>query len=106
MHPAVHRAQDLISHDPARAWNVADLSEAAHVSPRHLSRLFAEHAGVTVLAYQQKLRIARAQQLLQRPDLTIERVAEQSGFASARDFRRAWQRYHDTPPRRSLPTPR
>jgi transcriptional regulator GlxA family with amidase domain len=98
MHPAVHRAQDAISRDPARAWNVTDLADAAHVSPRHLSRLFAEHAGVTILAYQQSLRVARAEQLLARADLTIERVAEQAGFASARDFRRVWRRYRDTPP--------
>lgn len=101
MHPAVHRAQDAISRDPARAWNVADLARAAHVSPRHLSRLFAEHAGVTLLAYQQSLRVARAEQLLARPELTIERVAEQAGFASARDFRRVWRRYRDTPPARA-----
>jgi transcriptional regulator GlxA family with amidase domain len=82
-----------------RAWNVTDLAEAAHVSARHLSRLFAEHAGITILAYQQRLRVARAQQLLERPELTIERVAEQAGFASARDFRRVWRRYCDTPPR-------
>jgi transcriptional regulator GlxA family with amidase domain len=99
MHPAVHRAQDAISRDPARAWNVTDLAEAAHVSARHLSRLFAEHAGITILAYQQRLRVARAQQLLERQELTIERVAEQAGFASARDFRRVWRRYCDTPPR-------
>ncbi|SDG16806.1 GlxA family transcriptional regulator [Paraburkholderia phenazinium] len=99
MHPAVHRAQDAISQDPARAWNVTDLAQAAHVSARHLSRLFAEHAGITILAYQQRLRVARAQQLLERPELTIERVAEQAGFASARDFRRVWRRYCDTPPR-------
>lgn len=101
MHPAVHRAQDAISQDPARPWNVTDLAQAAHVSPRHLSRLFAEHAGVTILAYQQSLRVARAEQLLARPELTIERVAEEAGFASARDFRRVWRRYRDTAPGRS-----
>jgi transcriptional regulator GlxA family with amidase domain len=99
MHPAVHRAQDVIARDPARAWSVAELAQAAHVSSRHLSRLFAEHAGVTVLAYQQSLRVARAQRLLTSPELSIERVAEQSGFASVRDFRRVWRRYHDTAPR-------
>lgn len=101
MHPAVHRAQDVIARDPARAWNVTDLAQAAHVSARHLSRLFAEHAGLTILAYQQSLRVARAEQLLARPELTIDRVAEQAGFASARDFRRVWRRYRDTPPGRA-----
>jgi transcriptional regulator GlxA family with amidase domain len=98
VHPAVHRAQDAIARTPARDWSVADLARAAHVSPRHLSRLFAEHAGITVLAYQQSLRVACAQRLLSQSELTIEHVAEQSGFASVRDFRRVWRRYHAVSP--------
>ena len=94
MHPAVHRAQDAIARDPARLWTLADLAQASHVSPRHLSRLFAQHAGIGVVAYQQQLRIARAQSLLNaQSTLSVERVAERCGFASARDFRRVWKRY-------------
>jgi transcriptional regulator GlxA family with amidase domain len=99
MHPAVHRAQDAISRAPARDWSVAELADAAHVSQRHLSRLFAEHAGTTVLEYQQSLRVALARRLLVHSALSIERVAEQSGFASVRDFRRVWRRYHASSPR-------
>jgi transcriptional regulator GlxA family with amidase domain len=94
MHPAVHRAQDAIAGDPARLWTLPALAEQAHVSARHLSRLFAEHAGIGVVAYQQQLRIARARQLLTAaPTLSMERVADQCGFASTRDFRRVWQRF-------------
>jgi transcriptional regulator GlxA family with amidase domain len=94
MHPAVHRAQDAIARDPARLWTLAALAQAAHVSPRHLSRLFAQHAGIGVVSYQQQLRIARAQELLANsPALSVEQVAEQCGFASARDFRRVWRRH-------------
>lgn len=99
MHPAVHRAQDAIARDPARLWTLAALAQAAHVSPRHLSRLFAQHAGISVVAYQQQLRIARARELLAAvPPRSVERVAEQCGFASARDFRRVWQRFAEGSP--------
>jgi transcriptional regulator GlxA family with amidase domain len=98
MHPAVHRAQDAIARHPSRDWSVAELARAAHVSQRHLSRLFAEHAGTTVLEYQQSLRVASAQTLLSQSDFTIERVAEETGFTSVRDFRRVWRRYHDVSP--------
>lgn len=93
LHPAVHRAQDAMAQEPERSWTLAELAERAHVSTRHLTRLFAEHAGVGVLAYQQQLRIARARELLAGGRLSIERVAELSGFKSARDFRRVWQRH-------------
>ena len=93
MHPAVHRAQDAMAREPERSWTLQSLAAEACVSPRHLSRLFALHAGISVVLYQQQLRIARAQQLLvQDPSLSQERLAHACGFASARDFRRVWQR--------------
>jgi transcriptional regulator GlxA family with amidase domain len=98
MHPAIHRAQDAIAHnmaeDPARRWSLPELARVACVSPRHLSRLFMQHTGISVVDYQQQLRMARARELLaHNPTLTQEQLAEACGFASARNFRRVWQRW-------------
>lgn len=98
MHPAVHRAQDAIaqslSQDPAHRWSLDELANVACVSSRHLSRLFMQHTGISVLDYQQQLRMARAQELMaHKPSLTQEQLAEACGFASARDFRRVWGRW-------------
>ncbi|MDZ7939223.1 MAG: DJ-1/PfpI family protein [Rhodoferax sp.] len=102
LHPAVHRAQDAVAQDPAHSWSLEALADVACVSPRHLSRLFAIHTGVSVVVYQQQLRIARAQEMLQRePGLAQERLALACGFASARDFRRVWQRYQPAMSRRN-----
>ncbi len=98
LHPAVHRVQDLIAADPAQAWRVERLAAAAHVSARHLSRLFVRHAGIGIVAFQQQLRIARARQLLADPRLSVERVAELAGFTSARDFRRVWRQHESGAP--------
>lgn len=98
MHPAVHRAQDAIALDPSRTWSVAQLAAHVHVSTRHLSRLFAEHAKTTVSDYQQGLRIARARELLTQSQMSIDAVAEHAGFTSTRDFRRVWRRYESTTP--------
>jgi transcriptional regulator GlxA family with amidase domain len=98
LHPAVHRVQDAIAQDPARSWSLEELAGQAHVSARHLTRLFAEHAGIGVVGYQQGLRIARARELLADRQLSVERVAELAGFASARDFRRVWRRYEACTP--------
>ncbi len=97
VHPAVHRVQDLISRDPARRWSMDELAGHAHVSPRHLARLFKRHAGVNVPDYHQRLRLARARQLMADPRRTMEQVAEAAGFASARDLRRVRAR-HEPPP--------
>lgn len=98
MHPAVHRAQDAVAREPQRNWTLAELAEVACVSPRHLTRLFAQHAGISVVVYQQQLRIARAKQLLAQHGWPVERVAEACGFASARDLRRVWRKYEPGSP--------
>jgi transcriptional regulator GlxA family with amidase domain len=99
IHPAVHRAQDSIAADPARSWSLAALAHAA-ASPRNLSRLFNEHAGMSVTDYVNRMRVALARELLTGSRLDMETVAERSGFRSPRQLRRAWGRLHDLPPSR------
>ena len=99
VHPAVHRAQDAIAAEPARSWSLAELARIANSSPRHLSRLFNEHAGMGITDYVNRLRVALARELISETRLDMEHVAERSGFASARQLRRAWRRSHETSPR-------
>lgn len=100
IHPAVHRAQDAIVADPQHAWTLDELAGVAAASPRHLSRLFNEHAAMSLTDYVNRARIALAQEMLAGSRLDMESVAERSGFSSARQFRRAWRRLHDAPPSR------
>ena len=93
MHPAVHRAQDAVASAPQRSWTLAELAHVACVSPRHLSRLFAQHTGISLVTYQQQLRIAHAKVLLAQQGWPVERVAEACGFGSARDLRRVWRQH-------------
>jgi len=92
IHPAVHRVQDAITADPSRDWSLEALAGIAIASPRHLSRLFNEHAGMSLPDYINRLRVALARQLVTETRLDMERVAERAGFASSRQLRRAWGR--------------
>jgi transcriptional regulator GlxA family with amidase domain len=99
LHPAVHRVQDIIANDVTRNWSLNQLARNAGASQRHLSRLFHEHAGMTIAEYCNRLRVALAQELLRETTLDMEHVAEQAGFSSPRQLRRAWGRVYPTPPR-------
>lgn len=103
LHPAVHRVQDAIAHAPAQAWPLARLAHVAGTSPRHLSRLFNEHAGMSLPDYINRLRVALAHELLGQTRLDMERVAERCGFASSRQLRRAWARLHADAPHTARP---
>jgi transcriptional regulator GlxA family with amidase domain len=99
IHPVIHRVQDAVAADPTRAWTLEALADVANSSPRHLSRLFNEHVGMSITDYRNRLRVALARELLGHTQLDMERVAERAGFASTRQLRRAWRQFHPTSPK-------
>ena len=105
LHSAVHRAQDAIAGNPIRDWSLVDVAAVAGVSPRHLSRLFNLHAGMTIADYANGLRVAMAHELLTGTRLDMERVAECVGLGSARQLRRIWSKTYGTAPREARAKP-
>jgi transcriptional regulator GlxA family with amidase domain len=98
LHPAVHRVQDAVAHDPAAHWSSRALATVACTGTRNLARLFADHAGCSPLDYVQRLRVALARQLVTHSRLDLEGVARECGFNSARHLRRVWARWETRPP--------
>ncbi len=92
LHPAVHRAQDILAKEPEAEWQLDQLASQVFMSSRHLTRLFREHLGLSVREYHEQLRLAVAQQRLQQ-GLGIEKSALAAGFSSSRQLRRAQQRW-------------
>jgi transcriptional regulator GlxA family with amidase domain len=99
LHPSIHRIQDAIAANPVKPWTLATLARLAGASSRHLSRLFHEHASMSITEYKNRLRVALAHDLLSQTQLDMERVAERSGFGSTRQLRRAWKQFHGSAPR-------
>lgn len=101
IHPAIHRVQDAVAADPTHAWTVDSMAALAVTSSRNLSRLFNEHTGMSVTDYVNRMRMALARELVINSRLDMETIAERCGFASARQFRRAWNRLYEQPPHRA-----
>lgn len=98
LHPAVHRVQDAVCADPAREWSMTSLAAVGHVTQRHLLRLFTAHASVSPLEYLQAIRLERARQTL-AGGASVTRAAQEAGFSSDLQLRRAWRRRFDATPR-------
>jgi transcriptional regulator GlxA family with amidase domain len=64
------------------ALDLQAIANHASVSVRTLNRQFREHFGTTPLALLTRMRVDRARRLLESTGLTVDRVAEQSGFGS------------------------
>ena len=75
------------------------VSQAVHVSPSHLRRLFWQVRRENPLRSFTKLRLQRAKELLSHSDAKLDLVADQCGFSSVADFCRVFKAYNKMSPR-------
>ncbi|MBM7045513.1 GlxA family transcriptional regulator [Rhizobium lusitanum] len=99
-HPALIAATNLMaSHiaDPLNEQQIADLSG---LSSRQLQRLFTEQIGEPIMQFYRKMRLEKANELLQQSTLPITEVAIAAGFSSLSHFSRTFREQFNSTPRR------
>jgi transcriptional regulator GlxA family with amidase domain len=80
--------------------NLGSIARQASTSVRSLNRHFRERLGTTPLQLLLQIRIDRARRLLETTRLPVDRIAEQSGFASPASLRFHFVRSVGVPPHR------
>jgi transcriptional regulator GlxA family with amidase domain len=80
--------QDYLIEHLTEDNSIESLAEMVAMSPRNLSRVFKEKTGTTVLEYLTQLRVEKATTLLNNPNYTLEYIASQCGFKTARQLQR------------------
>lgn len=99
-HPALVAATDLMmSHlaDPLDERQIADLSG---LSSRQLQRLFHEQIGESMMQFYRRIRLEKANEILQQSTLPITEVAIAAGFTSLSHFSRVFRQHFNVTPRR------
>jgi AraC-like DNA-binding protein len=80
--------------------SLSDLAPKVGCSPRHLSRLFHEEAGVSFQKKQTELRLAKACELLSRSNAKVADVAAASGYLSHSQFSLLFHKHFGVSPGR------
>lgn len=75
-------------------FNVEYLSRSMHISHSHLCRIFKKSEGVSVIEYVNALRMKRAEELLEKTDLTAREIAYMSGFKEYEYFLKCFKKSH------------
>lgn len=88
INPQVHEVQDYLIDHLSGENSIEMLAELVAMSPRNLSRVFKEKTGLTILEYLTQLRIENARTLLNNPNYTLDYIAAQCGFKTARQLQR------------------
>lgn len=88
----VEQIQDYLRANLQTRETVADLAQRVHLSPSHFSALFKKATGLSVMEYLQRLRLARARELLTTTDASIRQVSTQVGYVDPLYFSRVFRR--------------
>jgi len=97
-HPLLHRSLVAMHDDPARPWQISDLSALAELSRSHFIAQFRAIVGQTPAAYLTAWRLTLGLQAL-RSGHSVKTTAHRTGFGSAAAFSRAFSRHFGQPPR-------
>lgn len=90
--PDVRHLQTWIMEHPSEDLRIEALAARLFMSPRNFARLFLSETGMTPAKYVEMARIDTARNYLETSDLSIEAIAEKSGFADSERMRRAFIR--------------
>ncbi len=94
----VQKALELIHQNPEQQWTLELLVEQVNMSRATLIRHFKNTLGVTPMTYLMNWRMTKAYQLIKLSNHSIEQIADDVGFSSARSLSKAFLRYYTFTP--------
>lgn len=96
--PAIARALGAIHEQPEKAWNLERLAEAAALSRTVFASRFRQLTGFTPADYLARFRMDRAASWLRQGELTIDEIAERTGYGSSAAFAKAFKKVQGRTP--------
>jgi AraC-like DNA-binding protein len=94
----VYRALTLIHNAPEFNWTLSALGDEVGMSRATLVRRFQDIVGVAPMAYIMDWRLMKAHELVKHTMQSLERIAQATGFSSARTLSRAFKRHYGFTP--------
>ncbi len=79
-------------------YTIPELANLCNLSESHFYAIFQKATGMTPIKMKQKLQAIKAEMLLKTTELTIEEIAEKTGFSSTTHFRNVFRSRFDVSP--------
>jgi len=98
-HRAVEKARHIIEQRLGTPLRVPQIAEEVGLSHNHLTRLFRETLGLTVIGYIEERRVQRARHLLMYSTRPIKAIAAEVGVADLQSFNKMMRRLAGSSPR-------
>jgi transcriptional regulator GlxA family with amidase domain len=94
----IQKALDFAKQNLRSALTVEEMADAANLSPRQFSRAFRAETGQSPAKAVENLRVETARMLMEQGRLSMDSIANETGFADRERMRRAFLRAFGQPP--------
>ena len=91
--PRLAQILQLIHQNPEEHWTLELFSDRAAMSRATLQRKFKASVGVSPITYLGRWRVSKAYQMVKYSSLSLDSIAERTGFSDARTLRTAFARH-------------
>ncbi|WP_088006141.1 AraC family transcriptional regulator [Indiicoccus explosivorum] len=98
-HQTVNKVVLYINDEVERDLSVEDIAKHFHISTSHLSRIFREHAGITLVEYLNVRRVEESQYYLRHSNKSISAISSQFHFCNQSYFTRIFKKYSGVTPK-------
>ncbi|MCD7736845.1 MAG: response regulator [Lachnospiraceae bacterium] len=95
----VKKAQSYIRENYSHDISLDDVSRAVNISPYYFSKIFKEESGENFIEYLTHVRVEKAKELLEKPDLSIKAISSMCGYSDPNYFSRLFKKQTDMTPR-------
>jgi len=94
----IEAAIEMMNRDSRQNLPVRDIASSVHLSRWRFIHLFKRETSFTPKQYMLRMRMGRAERLLQDSFLSIKEIAAEAGFSDASHFSRECKRYWGASP--------
>lgn len=95
----IDQIESKIRSEYSEAINLQEWAAEFGIHPVHLSRYFKKFKGLTMGAFQRKIRLEKAFQLMHQADLSLTQIALDCGFADQSHFIRSFKSLYSVSPK-------
>jgi len=98
-HQTVNKVIMYINDELENDLTVESIAQKFHISTSHLSRIFREHVGITLVEYLNVRRVEESQYYLRHTNKSITSISEQFHFCNQSYFTRIFKKYTGVTPK-------
>lgn len=98
-HQTVNKVIMYINDELENDLTVESIASKFHISTSHLSRIFREHVGITLVEYLNVRRVEESQYYLRHTNKSITSISEQFHFCNQSYFTRIFKKYTGVTPK-------